>query len=120
MTVAATLAVGSVPATVRTTIRPAASARAPPRGTSRYRPTTSCPIARSRSGKGAPHGGPRIDLPTKIGLREMARRTLADRAHDARAIRGFSHAAQHQLPLDHGGDAGVLPGRADPNWHRAG
>ena len=40
-------------------------------------------------------------------------------AHDARAVRRFPDAAQHQLPVDHGRAAHVLPGRADRHRHRA-
>ncbi len=41
-------------------------------------------------------------------------------AHDARAVRGFPDAAQHQLSMDHGRPAQLLPGRADRHRHRAG
>ena len=78
------------------------------------------PTPRSRSAEGAADGQPRIDLPADHPLRQVARRAAAAAAHDARAVRRFPDAAQHQLPVDHGRPADLLPGRADRHRHRAG
>src|SRR5262252_10785052 len=97
---AATLAVGSVPATVPITTPQVAFAKARRRAILRCHLTRLPPTPRSRSAEGPlANGQSRIHVSADLEHRQMDGRAPAGGADHARSVRGFPDPAQHQLSV---------------------